>query len=527
MSTGRLFVILLSAGVSLSFGEVIRVPEDAHTIQAALDLISDGDTVLVAVGEYAEALHAPPLSFVLRGRVVPDTGDYRRPVVDPSPLPGADALACLILPANSHPIIEDMKFRNGPAMYPRRSPQDWGGIRSASPDPILRRCCLDSLYLAFRQDADSPDYVITLESCLFRHDSVMCVQSGWSQVHATDCLFSGHGFYLMSVSASSHLVRCHFRDNDRGHLLLAYGRDIEISQCVFGPYGPYAFVAVELDAIRGRVCDNLFTECQPGAGVLSVTTDTADGVIIQGNVFVNNRVVMGQGSAGMGFGYQWDGDSSQSGIIQDNIFTACTTTTRAKGLTVGAAARVNHNRFADLSPPSRPAVMVFSNGVVLRNNLFERNGLGINTENTGPVDARWNWWGDPTGPYHSSLNPEGRGDEVQGNVDFIPWCEDTSCFLYTGPRSTPSPAAFDLQAYPNPFNADLTLRFHVPDPGIFRVELFDVLGRRAALVHWGPVTGTVKMGYDGRALSSGVYFIRATDTIFNHSVAMCKVVHLK
>lgn len=516
MHTGRLLMILLSAGASIAFGDVIRVPEEASTIQAALDSISDGDTVLVAVGEYAEALHAPALSFVLRGAVLADTGDYPRPVVDPSPLPGSDSLACLILPANSHPIIEDMKFRTGA----------WGAIRSASPDPILRRCCLDSLYVAFRQDVDSPDYVITLKSCLFRHDSVMCVSAGLSQVHATDCLFSGRGGVLVSASGGSRFVRCHFRDNDRGHLLVAYGRDMEISDCIFGPYGPYVFVAVSLDAIRGRVCNNLFTECQPGAGVLSVSTDTADGVLVQGNVFVNNRGVMTQGNAGMSFFHQWDGDPSQSGIIQDNIFTACSTNTGSKGLGLSAAARVIHNRFADLSPPSRAAVKVYASSPVLRNNLFERNGIGISTENAGPVDARWNWWGDSTGPYHASLNPGGQGDEVQGNVEFIPWWADTS-FLHTTPRGTPSPEAFDLQAYPNPFNAGLTIRFRVPDPGIFRVELFDVLGRRAALMHWGPATGVVEIKYDARLLSSGVFFIRATDTIFNRSVAMCKVVHLR
>jgi parallel beta-helix repeat protein len=32
-----------------------------------------------------------------------------------------------------------------------------------------------------------------------------------------------------------------------------------------------------------------------------------------------------------------------------------------------------------------------------------------------------NWWGDPSGPYHPTLNPDGQGDEVGDNVDFIPW----------------------------------------------------------------------------------------------------------
>jgi|GEM_PF-2990527 len=32
-----------------------------------------------------------------------------------------------------------------------------------------------------------------------------------------------------------------------------------------------------------------------------------------------------------------------------------------------------------------------------------------------------NWWGDPTGPYHSSENPFGLGDEVEGNFVFSNW----------------------------------------------------------------------------------------------------------
>lgn len=37
------------------------------------------------------------------------------------------------------------------------------------------------------------------------------------------------------------------------------------------------------------------------------------------------------------------------------------------------------------------------------------------------ADARLNWWGDPTGPYHRTLNPSGLGDEVGDSVQFTPW----------------------------------------------------------------------------------------------------------
>ena len=38
-----------------------------------------------------------------------------------------------------------------------------------------------------------------------------------------------------------------------------------------------------------------------------------------------------------------------------------------------------------------------------------------------PVDARFNWWGSATGPYHPTLNDYGEGDNVSDNVDFWNW----------------------------------------------------------------------------------------------------------
>jgi len=35
--------------------------------------------------------------------------------------------------------------------------------------------------------------------------------------------------------------------------------------------------------------------------------------------------------------------------------------------------------------------------------------------------ATYNWWGDETGPHHSSKNPGGRGDNITGILDFDPW----------------------------------------------------------------------------------------------------------
>jgi hypothetical protein len=38
-----------------------------------------------------------------------------------------------------------------------------------------------------------------------------------------------------------------------------------------------------------------------------------------------------------------------------------------------------------------------------------------------PMDARNNWWGSVTGPYHPTLNPGGLGNPISDNVDFLPF----------------------------------------------------------------------------------------------------------
>ena len=48
---------------------------------------------------------------------------------------------------------------------------------------------------------------------------------------------------------------------------------------------------------------------------------------------------------------------------------------------------------------------------------------GITAEDTVDivVGATENWWGDPTGPYHTVLNQEGLGNAVSSKVSFHPW----------------------------------------------------------------------------------------------------------
>ncbi len=57
------------------------------------------------------------------------------------------------------------------------------------------------------------------------------------------------------------------------------------------------------------------------------------------------------------------------------------------------------------------------------NNIAGNTYLGVGKYGSGTADVTHNWWGDPSGPYHESLNPGGGGDEISGIMDFEPWLE--------------------------------------------------------------------------------------------------------
>ena len=39
------------------------------------------------------------------------------------------------------------------------------------------------------------------------------------------------------------------------------------------------------------------------------------------------------------------------------------------------------------------------------------------------MDARCNWWGDASGPYHNVTNTSSLGDRVSDNVEYYPWSD--------------------------------------------------------------------------------------------------------
>jgi hypothetical protein len=95
------------------------------------------------------------------------------------------------------------------------------------------------------------------------------------------------------------------------------------------------------------------------------------------------------------------------------------------------------------------------------------------------------------------------------------------------------PASYQLgQNYPNPFNPATTIRFEIPEEGIARLTVFNLIGAEVATL----VDGLLQVGshsvvwngtdYSGRSVSSGLYFYRLTVTNTSGELAFSRVLKM-
>ena len=75
------------------------------------------------------------------------------------------------------------------------------------------------------------------------------------------------------------------------------------------------------------------------------------------------------------------------------------------------------------------------------NNIFDNSIYGVQNTSDTVVNATYNWWGSPSGPYHPSLNPSGTGDRVSDNVDFGNFLTNQAVLIPVG-QVSPTALAF-------------------------------------------------------------------------------------
>jgi hypothetical protein len=93
-------------------------------------------------------------------------------------------------------------------------------------------------------------------------------------------------------------------------------------------------------------------------------------------------------------------------------------------------------------------------------------------------------------------------------------------------RDTTPAVAVELSAYPNPFNPATRVAFELPAAGAVRLEVFDLQGRRVAVLHDGPLAaGRHELEWRGRdengaSVAGGVYLARVVTASSSRTVKL-------
>lgn len=141
--------------------------------------------------------------------------------------------------------------------------------------------------------------------------------------------------------------------------------------------------------------------------------------------------------------------------------------------------------------------IAFTSGIltVIRHcNISGNYGYGVLATGAGAdtADAKFNWWGDSTGPYHRLHNPRGRGDSISDRVDFSPW-------LFS-PIGVAEPESGNRSSRPSGSIIRSVLLLGEDSGGADgSAWLLDITGRR--------IMPLVRGTNDLRGLPAGVYFV--------------------
>lgn len=527
--TSILTWLLFTSSICLS--RTLHVPTAFSTIQSAFNELLTNDTVLVDSGLYVEELSAPGFSFVMMGNVGADTTGRLRPTIDPSGLSGPTGRGCLIL-SSGNVRIRDVAFRNSAPMYPHVQ-GDVGGISMGSANLILSRCRFDSVHYGVISYPHNGSHTVQLDHCDFAHASGRCVFA--SRILAESCTFHSdtNDWAQLTFSSNTVINNCSFSgDFWGGNVLLGGGWNVRITNCIFAnfEFAP-ASSALVLRIGLSEVSNNVFSNYLKGQSVLQVSTLCEYGPnVISGNLFENlhtpeSHAYLTAQCLVLGAN---DGDPELCPAAQvfDNVFINCTSTIGAVGISASANCDIQHNRFVRMSCTDGPVVLFQDIPHVFHDNVFLENGLTVSAGDLFmTVQAEWNYWGDPTGPYHPILNPDGLGDPVGDSVDFDPWYTDT--LFWTNIENSEPQLVSNwhlLSLYPNPFNNEFRINIAGFTHDDFVLSLYNLLGHEVAVLYRGSIMGGSINYTAPPELSSGVYFVRAAD---HNIVETGKVVLLK
>jgi len=539
--------------------EIIFVPDDSPTVQSALDQTQNGDTVVAQPGTYREILYIPGHDVTLAGRFLftGDTSDIALCVLRP-PAETEDGRNIYALESGITTLLHVVGLTIGGGVPAMTLPL--GGLDVMNRALVLDHCVLDSSSslrggaasirggsATFRNSRvrycgsngigtalDLRETRVSLERCSITQDRALLgntadvVRLAAGNLILDECALSGLGIsdlpgrVFLSSSGDSCTVKI-------AHCTIAGNR----FQHFFGAAGRSYHIAFDSNVVSHN---EFFQDV-----LISHMADTGLAAFFRGNLFIENTNLSSPGFGGRMF-FTLVG-SHRTVEITGNLFLRNHNRENSV-LTMGddSLARftvrgnyiIENSHDAIANPPGGVLMLIGNRPADLRYNVIMNNrghaafdGFDI----FQPGYAIHNYWGHASGPYDSVGNPLGQGDTVEYRIVYDPWEPDTAFMDTTESvrESRSAPMDFVIgYAFPNPFNAQVTIEFAVTRTLPVRVEIFDLLGRHVTtLADDVRDLGIHRVTWNASDQASGIYFACLSSSVSQNTMQVKKLILLK
>lgn len=448
MRTGIMIVFIL-AGAGGALAATLHVPADHASIQAGVDAAAPGDTVQVAAGTYTEQVvitHA----LALRGAGVGLT-TIETPGALPHAAGTAEYRAIICADDAAGPvIIEDLRV-DGRATQPatgrfvgimfhrnggrvtraavhdvRHTPDDVQtsgiGVLASLTEPaagaaltlaqveVLRFqkagvAVIGRSHMVEMQDVTVGTDGVTSDAIQNGIELAAVVNSRLENCTVTGVTHDGipqpdrTATGLLAINCTDLAVvastfeRCLtslYLEGTSGHLA-----DLMVAQPADEPIAAHGMISV-----TGPIEDDLGTLPAPVPTLAGTVRPATGGLQIYEVVVSDSRFDGGQLVGARGIGLNTFSARAQRLVLLRNKITRWDT---------GVFVREDTSLFG--------AVFGRFSGTLFAENLT----WGLDAEAITAIDARGCQWGDPSGPQHATINPDGQGEPVHGNVLLAPW----------------------------------------------------------------------------------------------------------
>lgn len=524
-----IFAMMLFAPALRTAGEILHVPSQFPNIQSALNATEPWDTVFVEPGVYHEFLVDPDHPFSLAGHFPADTAEELRTILDPIAVAGPDTPSVFVLTGDTVS-IRNFVFFNRSELREHGASTRSGALRNYAHLLHVENCRFDSVSSAIwggsRVIVHGSKFVGCVGQCIIPFIGGV--------VETDDSEFESSAFALITAYSESQFVNSHFKCNSlQIHFLNLGGSGILIDRCKFGPClaGSPVVSLNNAENVLIQDCEFVGLEgAQRIVEVVSICSNSIDAPVTVRRCEFRDYHPLPPAIGGTAITCSCSpGTEGLSVRIEDCIFVDGEIEgVFAPGIQTASDAEIFDCVFDSLLPLSAPdvyAIRPSQDSLLARDNSFLPPGLAAGS-NGSYFDARLNWWGDSTGPFHASLNPGGLGSEVGNGVLFEPWLtqppdssDTTSAADDHSEHSIPT--EFSLHVFPNPFNPVTTLKFSLPAYGNVTVRVHDVLGReveRAVLGLLAAGEHTLKL--NGAKWSSGLHFATVSTNYYSSTAKL-------